>query len=508
MPRRFVRFALALFIVSVPIIGWAVELGVAITLPHVVGLVLVVLAAATWWRLRPQFPFNTAVLSLVAFFLVAAVSVLVVQIQPDIRLYSETSHAKSIKQLIGLGFGVAVFLSLYGLMRWHGLGLAAVRMHYWTTAVIAVLALMQFGVAVFDITSSLANFPVRNSTIGAARPLSLMYGFPRVSLTMVEPSSLATYLLTGWAFWLYSLDRPTFIPERARSLFLWSGVVLGVAVVVTGSRLAYVVFTVLLLGAFVARPGRVRRAGLVGLSLLVGFLLAGPKNSRGIVATLLPKTATAPAKPAPAAPASVETPSVSGAVSRGVDETAKTVEVAARRTDISVQQRTASYLIALRVFRERPLLGAGFGTSGFYMERYWPSTFTPLYERKSTPTMLSHYAAVAAETGLLGLLCMAAFAAALGARLWRLAYRVEDGKALGWGLAAAVGGYAVGSAATPLLVYQVLLGWLLLAIALSATPRPAAQTAGDVLLDTSLKNRPSIWSMRADRGSMNPGRSA
>ncbi len=175
-----------------------------------------------------------------------------------------------------------------------------------------------------------------------------------------------------------------------------------------------------------------------------------------------------------------------------------------------MQQRTASYLVALRVFRERPLLGAGLGTSGFYMERYWPATFIPLYERAAAPAMLSHYATVAAETGLLGLLCMAGFAAAVAFRLWRLAYRVEDGQALGWGIAASLGGYAVGSAATPLMVYQILLGWLLLAIALTARAHPVAQPAvvDDPVTAASLKNKPSIWSMRPDRESMNPGRSA
>ncbi len=238
MSSRAVRLALALFVVSVPLIGWAVEVGVALTPPHFVGLALIAITAVTWWRVRPAFPFNTAILSLIGFVLVATLTVVLVQFEPDIRIFGESSHAKSIKQLVGLGFGVAVFTSLYCLMRWYGLGLSVLRMHFWTTTAVAVLALIQFGVAVFDINSPLANLPVSNSTLGAARPLSLMYGFPRVSLTMVEPSSLAAYLLTGWSLWLYSLDRPVFFPERFRNLFLWSGVVLGIAVVVTGSRSA------------------------------------------------------------------------------------------------------------------------------------------------------------------------------------------------------------------------------------------------------------------------------
>jgi O-antigen ligase/polysaccharide polymerase Wzy-like membrane protein len=508
MALRPVKLTLALFVVSVPLIGWAVELGVALTAPHFVGLAVIALAAATWWRERRPFPAGAAVLSLLMFFVVATVTVVVVQFEPNIQILGESSHAKSIKQLIGLGFGAAVFISLYSLMRWYDLGLTMLRVHYWTTVVVAVLALLQYGVAVLDLASPMANFPVNNSTLGAARPLSLMYGFPRVSLTMVEPSMLASYLLTGWAFWLYTVERPSLLSERTRAWFLGSGVVLGVAVVVSGSRQAYVVFILLLLVALVARPNRIRRAGLVAVSLLIGFVLAGPKQTRGVVATLAPKM------PPPASISSSgasHAGSIAEAVSRSVDETAKTVEVVAKAQDISVQQRTASYLVALRVFRERPLLGAGLGTSGFYMERYWPASFTPLYEnRTAAPTMLSSYAAIAAETGLLGVLCAIAFAVAVLARLWRLALHVTDGRTLAWGLAASLGGYAIGSAATALMVYQTLLGWLLLAVVLTATTDPAAQPVLDegVVPGASLKNRPSIWSMRPDRRSMNPGSSA
>ena len=458
MTFRSARVALALFVICVPLIGWAAEVGVAVTVSHVTGLVVIVLAFATWWKFRPPLPLNTSVVSILAFFVVATISVVLVLREPDIQLLGESTHSKSIKQLIGLGFGLALFLALNCLLSWYGLGLWVLRTHYWTTALFALLALAQYGVAVFDIRSPLANFPVQNSTLGGLRPVTAMYGFPRISLTMVEPSMLAMYILSGWAFWLYAMDHPTFVPERTRKGFLWSGVLLGIAIVVTGSRLAYVVFLALALGALIVRPGRLRRAGLLGVSVVVGFLLVGAIHGTKLVWTLIPSFSE----------------SAVGDMN-SIDGAATNVEAAVRRQDISVQQRTASYLVALRVFRERPILGAGLGTSGFYMERYWPASFVPLYEKRTTvATMLSHYAVIAAETGMVGLISLGVFAVGMIVRLWRLSH-VQDGAALAWGLAASVGSYALAAAANPLMSYQILLIWLLLALALTATTEPALE---------------------------------
>lgn len=457
MTFRAARLALALFVICVPLIGWAVEVGVAVTASHVMGLVVIALAFATWWQSRPPLPLNTSVVSILAFFVVATITVVLVQREPDIQLLGESTHSKSIRQLIGLGFGLALFLALHCLLSWYGLGLSLLRTHYWTTAVFAFLALAQYGVAVFDIRSPLANFPVQNSTLGGLRPVTAMYGFPRISVTMVEPSMLATYLLSGWAFWLYSMDHPTFVPERERRTFIWSGLLLGVAIIVTGSRLAYVIFLALAFGALIVRPARLRRAGLLCCSLVVGLLLVGAIQGTKLVWTLIPKF-----------------DSSAGGLD-DLDDATRDLELAVRRQDISVQQRTASYLVALRVFRERPILGAGLGTSGFYMERYWPESFVPLHkERPAIATMLSHYAVIAAETGTLGLVCLSVFAFGVTARLWRLKH-APDGAALAWGLAASVGGYAIGAAANPLMSYQILLIWLLLALALTATTEPALE---------------------------------
>ena len=189
--------------------------------------------------------------------------------------------------------------------------------------------------------------------------------------------------------------------------------------------------------------------------MLTGFLLVGTSHGQTLVRSLIPKEGALVGG--------------GGGESSGLDAAARTVEAAVRTQDISVQQRAASYLVALRVFKEHPILGAGLGTSGFYMERYWPGSFVPLPKnRPAIATMLSHYAIIAAETGLLGLLCLGAFALAVITRLFWLARQGPGNRALAWGLAASLGGYAIGAAAYPLMAYQFLLVWLLLAMALRA----------------------------------------
>lgn len=481
MPSHIVAFTVRLFVISIPLVGLAAELGVALTLSHLAGIALIGIAGITWVRRRPSVPLDLAVFSILAFLLVAAVTVVRVQFEPNIEMIGETAHAKSVKQFIGLGFGTAVFTALYFLLRWYGLGLTALRTHYWTTAVFAVLVLAQYAVALVDIDSPLANLPVHNSTLGVTRPLSLMYGFPRVSLTLVEPSTLATYLLTGWALWLFALDRPPVESNRARQWFTVSGCVLTVALVITGSRLAYVAFGALTITALLVRPLRLRRALLVGVSAVLGLMLTGPAYSRAIVTSLLPKYLSVET-----AVEADDAPDGSSRGGRGTSATRRArgrsavsqMQSAVATQDISVQHRMASYLVAMTMMKQRPLLGSGVGTSGFYMERYWPPTFSPLPPtRDSAVTMLSHYATVATETGLLGLACLVTFAVAVGLSLVKVGRLGPDARVLAWGIGASIAGYCITSLATALVVYQVLLVWLLPAVALALAARPTAATA-------------------------------
>ena len=86
-------------------------------------------------------------------------------------MLGESLHAKAAKQLVGLYLALALFVSLRYLLEASGLGLRALRAYYITAVLVAVLALAQYGVALWDLNSVVANFPVHNSTMGATRSL-------------------------------------------------------------------------------------------------------------------------------------------------------------------------------------------------------------------------------------------------------------------------------------------------------------------------------------------------
>lgn len=457
------RPTLILFVISIPVVCWAIEFGVALTASHVLGLALIAIALIAWLREGRPLIRELATTSLVAYCVVAAITVVRVQLEPNVMVIGESTHTKSIKQLIGLGFGVGVFFAVLHLMRWYGLGRAAVRTHHWTAVAIALLAFAQYGIALVDISSPWAAFEVHNSTLGATRRLSLMYGFPRVSATMIEPSALGTYLLSAWAFWLYAFDRSA-SPRERRWWHAGSGVLLGTAIIMTGSRLAYASFGALALGAIVLRSNRLVRAGLVAVSVVVGLALTGPTHTRQILASLLPNARVAPTQQSAAA----RVPAPTGG-ERPVESAQRVMLAAVRTHDISVKQRTASYVVALAVLGSRPVLGYGWGTSAFAMERYWPAAFGPLPpQRTAAATMMSYYATVASETGLIGLLCIAGFSAGVLGRLWRQWH--AGGRLLRsriYGALAMLASFSIAMLASALVVYQVLLVWLVLAIVLS-----------------------------------------
>src|SRR5688500_7262908 len=108
MAPRSVTRSISLFVISIPLVCIALEVGVALTLAHLMGMILLGLAAATWLRSRPPLPVDLALASALAFALVGTVTVLRVQFEPNIEIIGESTHAKSIKQLIGLGFGMSV----------------------------------------------------------------------------------------------------------------------------------------------------------------------------------------------------------------------------------------------------------------------------------------------------------------------------------------------------------------------------------------------------------------
>lgn len=472
------RGTLAGFTITVPIVAWAVDLGVALTASHVVAMFVMVLAALVWVVIRRPFRVDFATFALACFAAVATVTVVRVLLGPDNVIFEESLHRKAVKQLVGLYFALAFFIALRYIADSFRLAPFLARAHFWTTAVVAAFTILQFFAALWDINSELANFPVYNTTLGETRRLGtgvLLYGFPRVSLTLVEPSRLGIYLLTGWALWLYARNREG---EALSSgpLRLAAGILLGAAVLMTGSRAAHVVFMMVAAGAVLLRPQRLARLALVAASVALAATLTGPWKAARIAATLLPEDA--PSAVAVAAPSRPREP-VAGEsdfhkrIDRMVEALEDRLIAVGAHSGISARHRIGSLVVALSVFRDYPLLGVGYGTSEFAMAlRYPQKEMGPILgEGPHRPTMLGVHAVILAETGVIGGLCILVFVGSVCLALVRTIRRSDaPTRALGWGMAASLGGYAIAMTGQSIEVYQLLLVWPLLAIALTLDP--------------------------------------
>ena len=480
------RGSLLCFVVSVPIVAWAVHIGVALTASHLIAMFLMVLAAGVGITLRRRARVDLATFALACFVVVATVTVARVLLGPNVVIFEESLHRKAVKQLVGLYFAFGLFVALRYLADTFRLGPFLARIHLRTAVILAVLAILQFFVALWDINSSLANFPIHNSTLGEMRRLGtgvLLYGFPRVSLTFVEPSRLGIYLLTGWALWLYALERG----DQGWPSGKWTtagGIVLGATVLMTGSRAAHVVFFILAIAAVLVRPHRLHRLMLVVASLVLVAALTGPWNAARITATLLPEVTPALTFPPP--PARRSDTRVPAADSlrdilpdKAVEKLREMQErvnvrliAAGARAGVSARHRIGSLVVALSVFRDYPLLGMGYGTSEFAMAMRYPlKEMGQIVDEGFRPTMLGVHAVLLTETGLAGVLCVFGLGWAVCLALAR-AIRHGDhrSRALGWGMAASLGGYAIAMTGQAIEIYQLLLVWLLLAIALTLDP--------------------------------------
>jgi hypothetical protein len=478
------RRAVISFIISIPAVAWALELGVALTPSHILGFAVIALAAATLIALRHRPVFDLISFSLVAFAVVATITVMRVHLQPDVVIYGESLQAKATKQLIGLWFAVGLFLGLRYLMETFRLGTTVLRVHFWTAVVVAVLALVQYGIALWDFGSGFAALPVRNSTLGETRQLVTgvqVYGFPRVALTLVEPSRLGTYLLTAWALWLYAAQRKAggFLGSRWATI---SGIVLGAAVILTGSRAAHLVFACLALGAVLARPGRLQRSALVVASLVLAVVLIGPSGTAGVTTSLIRRT-----------PPAVSV--ASGDIVPHIRSTSRNRRIAGfedrlialgRRSSPSTRHRVGSALVTLSVLRDRPWFGAGYGTSEFAMAMRYPPEMGQIVLGPVRPTMLGAYNTVVTETGVAGTLCLLGLLIGMLTGLWTTARSTLPGAStLAWASGAALSAYALAMSGLAIEVYQFVLVWALLAAAAAcvteircAQPTITAQARG------------------------------
>lgn len=518
--ERSARAMVTGFVASVPVVAWAFEVGIALTPSHLLALVTIVLAAAIWVGHRPRVALDLATLFLVGFLAHAVITTVRVFAYPDLVVFGESMRFKAAKQLIGLGFAIALCLALRVLLERFALGTHALRVHYWTTVVVAALTLIQYGVSLWDFESPLAAFPVYNSTLGETRHLGTsvqVYGFPRVALTMVEPSRLGTYLLTGWALWLFAWQRAGGDLGRGWA-FTWSGVLLGGAVLITGSRSAYAVLAVLIVAALMFRPYRVARFGLVAATLGLGSTLIGPAEAAKVTGSLAPVVAVAglpelaPSAARPTQPSAAPTGAVAPAEVKRVgplEQLENHLIAAGTTSSVSARHRVGSLVATLAVVRLYPWLGMGYGTSEFAMAAHYPQRMGTIVPSGVRPTMMGAFNTVLAETGILGSLLVTALVLLTFAGLVRAALNCRGGDtSVYWGAGAALAAYGLAVAVLAIEVYQFLLVWVLLSSALAVVRAPA-YVAGAIPADgSSRKNTPSTWSVRDETGSMKPGSNA
>ena len=489
---RIVRMASIAFTASVPIVAWAIDVGVALTASHLIAFLLIALAAAVWGTTRRPLPIDLATLSVACFLAVAAVTVVRVLLDPDVVILGESMHRKSVKQLAGLGFAFALFVAFRYLLQAFRLASTIARAHFWTTAVIATLTILQFGAAWWNIESAWANFPVDNSTLGETRGLGtgvILYGFPRVSLTFVEPSRLGIYLLTGWAFWLYT-ERPFTDTSLHRVLPVLAGILVGVAALVTGSRVAHVVFILGAVSAIALRPYRFYRAALVTATIVVAAGITNPWKAVGVTATLIPEDVPVATQPRISETERASIANAPGRLQRvqpspyDLRETDKAsvantlgplqrLEVGlidmGVRSNVSAKHRIGSLVVALSVVQDYPWLGIGYGTSEFAMAVRYPDEMGAIVaEGRYRPTMLGILAVVLTETGVVGTLCLLGLLVGVALTLGKI-LRSGDSQARrsAGGLSAAIAVYLLAMSVQTVEVYQFLLAWVLLPVALS-----------------------------------------
>lgn len=235
--ERVIRGLVTAFVWSLPILCWSVQVGpMALTPSHALGVMLLAAAWCAWREPDRRTPREWGVVWAGGFFGIAVLSDIPVLLRPDVGVMGETLHGKAVKQLIGLLFAVLLLAALRYLIVRFNLAESVLKTHQAACAAVAALTLVQYLIAQIDVTSPLAFIPVANKTLGTTRGFYAPYGFPRVALTMVEPAWLAIYLVSGWAFWLFTLDRLPAPGLRSRR-FQVSGVVMGTALFVTGLAL-------------------------------------------------------------------------------------------------------------------------------------------------------------------------------------------------------------------------------------------------------------------------------
>lgn len=274
-------------------------------------------------------------------------------------------------------------------------------------AVIAIFGLYQYLGDVFGLSTGLTGLRMAYTKI--------VFGFPRVQSTMLEPLYFANYLLLPVVMLLILRLTKNKIWERWQRILT---VMLGVVFLLTMSRGAFVAMLVAMALVFIVFNQNIdwKKLGKLGVDLAVVVVI-----TYGLVSL----------------PGLINKNKQTGGKKVGQPSTVKNfVNHTTSRSDGSALDRLGTYKLALEIWKEKPVFGVGVGNFGVNAHMINQTVNNKQIVNNETLELLT-------ETGVVGLAAIFGFLAALMYGVYRTINKVRwDEKA--WILA----GFAIVTIAT------------------------------------------------------------
>jgi len=268
---------------------------------------------------------------------------------------------------------------------------ARVMQRYQLSTLLKVIAGTAAAVSLFGLYQFLGDSVGLSTHLTGLRPIytKAVFGFPRVQSTGLEPLFFANYLIVpimlvaGLAY-----SRLLRAKRFAPLLILY---VLILALTLSRGGIIGAAGGLAVLGVVLWRQSNWRSRAYTTLSVVVGAVLA--------VGLIYGATALTNKKPH----------SGSKAVDSYVHQSTHVTSGAGSADSDRVLDRK----LALRAFKQQPILGQGLGSFGTYAKKVDPIDYPP---STNAPTVNNEYFEVLAETGLLGLLALTGFVVTLALR--------------------------------------------------------------------------------------------
>lgn len=295
----------------------------------------------------------------------------------------------------------AIALIATGITLAAALIVARVMQRYQLSTLFKVIAGTAAAVSLFGLYQFLGDSAGLSTHLTGLRPIytKSVFGFPRVQSTGLEPLFFANYLI---------------VP-----IMLVAG--LALSRLLRAKRFApLLVLYILILALTLSRGGIIGAAG--GLAVL-GVVLWRQSNWRSRVYTTLSLVAGAVLAVGLIYGATTLTNKKPHSGTKAVDSYVHQSTHVTSGAGSADSDRVLDRKLALRAFKERPILGQGLGSFGTYAKKVDPADYPA---STNSPTVNNEYFEVLAETGLLGLFALAGFVITLGVRIYAALRRPLD----------------------------------------------------------------------------------